>query len=119
MEKQIMLEFIDCIDNHWKYFITFEEVQNYNWNIICKFPNSRKRLIEINLKDEKVMKRYMNTIFNENSKYYEIEWLNMVEIIIRLLKKRSAGTISFVELRDEMKKVEELINSYNRINNEE
>ena len=55
----------------------------------------------------------MNQIFNNNSRYYEIDWLNGVEIVKKLLKKRSGRAISFEELKREMKILEEIINKHN------
>lgn len=55
----------------------------------------------------------MNQIFNDNSRYYEIDWLNGVEIVKKLLKKRSRGAITFEELKREMRILEEIINKHN------
>ncbi|MDU1910181.1 hypothetical protein [Fusobacterium sp.] len=114
MEDYIVLEFIDYTDDHWKYFIKFEEgEEEYNWYITCKFPNNRKHLIKVDLRDEKSLKKCMEQIFSDNSKYYEIEWLNGVEIIKKLLKKKSRRDITFEELKNEMKILEEIINKHN------
>lgn len=113
MEEYIILEFVDFTDDHWKYFIKFEEGKEYNWYITCKFPNNRKHLIEVDLKDERSLKKCMNQIFNDNSRYYEIDWLNGVEIVKKLLKKRSRGAITFEELKREMRILEEIINKHN------
>ncbi|BBA51177.1 hypothetical protein [Fusobacterium varium] len=114
MEDHIILEFIDYTDDHWKYFIKFEEgEEEYNWHITCKFPNNRKHLIKVDLRDEKNLKKCMEQIFSDNSRYYEIEWLNGVEIVKKLLKKRSRRAITFEELKNEMKILEEIINKHN------
>lgn len=113
VEEYIILEFIDYTDDHWKYFIKFEEGEEYNWYITCKFPNNRKHLIKVDLKDERSLKKCMEQIFSDNSRYYEIEWLNGVEIVKKLLKKRSGRFISFDELKKEMKILEEIINKHN------
>jgi len=113
VEEHIILEFIDYTDDHWKYFIKFEEGEEYNWYITCKFPNNRKHLIKVDLKDERSLKKCMEQIFSDNSRYYEIEWLNGVEIVKKLLKKRSGRFISFDELKKEMKILEEIINKHN------
>lgn len=113
MENHIILEFIDYADDHWKYFVQFEEGEEYIWYITCKFPNNRKHLIEVDLRDEKSLKKCMEEIFSDNSRYYEIEWLNGVEIVKKLLKKRSGRAITFEELKYEMKILEEIINKHN------
>ncbi|MCI6033309.1 hypothetical protein [Fusobacterium varium] len=113
MEDYIILEFIDYTTDHWEYFIKFEEGEKYNWNITCKFPNNRKHLIKVDLRDEKNLEKCMEEIFNDNSRYYEIDWLNGVEIVKKLLKKRSERAITFEELKKEMKILEEIINKHN------
>lgn len=113
VEEHIILEFIDYTDDHWKYFVKFEEGEEYTWYITCKFPNNRKYLIKVDLKDERSLKKCMEQIFSDNSRYYEIEWLNGVEIVKKLLKKRSGRFISFDELKKEMKILEEIINKHN------
>ena len=55
----------------------------------------------------------MEEIFSDNSRYYEIDWLNGVEIVKKLLKKRSERAITFEELKKEMKILEEIINKHN------
>ncbi|MEH1739661.1 MULTISPECIES: hypothetical protein [Fusobacterium] len=113
MEDYIILEFVDYTTDHWEYFIKFEEGEEYNWNITCKFPNNRKHLIKVDLRDEKNLEKCMEEIFSDNSRYYEIDWLNGVEIVKKLLKKRSERAITFEELKKEMKILEEIINKHN------
>ena len=57
MEDYIILEFVDYTTDHWEYFIKFEEGEEYNWNITCKFPNNRKHLIKVDLRDEKNLEK--------------------------------------------------------------